>query len=242
MAPTLEAMSMKSINPATEEELASFEEHTPDQLEAALERAHRAAIDWRQRSFSERAGLMTQAASYLRDNKDRLARLISLEMGKPITEAVAEIEKCALNCDHYAEHADDYLAVEPHKTNASESYVRFQPLGVVLAIMPWNFPFWQAMRFAAPALMGGNVALLKHASNVPQCALAIEDVVRRAGFPEGAFTTLLIGSDAVARVLEDPRVAAATLTGSEGAGSRVASTAGRELKKTVLELGGSDPF
>jgi succinate-semialdehyde dehydrogenase/glutarate-semialdehyde dehydrogenase len=163
-------------------------------------------------------------------------------MGKPITEAMAEIEKCALNCDHYAEHAESYLAVEPHPTNAPESYVRFQPLGVVLAIMPWNFPFWQAIRFAAPALMGGNVAVLKHASNVPQCALAIERVFLEAGFPEGVFTTLLVGGSAVSSLIEDPRVAAVTLTGSSATGSSVASTAGRVLKKQVLELGGSDPF
>src|SRR5919201_180464 len=163
-------------------------------------------------------------------------------MGKPITEAVAEIEKCAWNCDHYAEHAEDYLRAEPHPTNASESYVRFQPLGVVLAIMPWNFPFWQAIRFAAPALMGGNVALLKHASNVPQCALAIEEMFREAGLPDGVFTTLLVGGSSVQRLIEDPRVAAVTLTGSSDTGSAVASAAGRVLKKQVLELGGSDPF
>jgi succinate-semialdehyde dehydrogenase/glutarate-semialdehyde dehydrogenase len=235
-------MSMKSINPATEEELATFEEHTPAQVSAALERATTAARDWRRRSFSERAGLMTQAATYLRDNKDRLGRLITLEMGKPITEAEAEIEKCAWNCDHYAEHAEQYLAAEPHPSNAAESYVRFQPLGMVLAIMPWNFPFWQALRFAAPALMGGNVALLKHASNVPQCALAIEEVFRESGFPEGVFTTLLVGGASVSSLIEDPRVAAVTLTGSSETGSAVASTAGRMLKKQVLELGGSDPF
>jgi succinate-semialdehyde dehydrogenase/glutarate-semialdehyde dehydrogenase len=235
-------MAMKSINPATEEELGSYDEHTPEQVSSALDRAVRAARDWRARSFTERAGFMTAAASYMRDNKDRLGRLITLEMGKPITEAVAEIEKCAWNCDHYAEHAEDYLRAESHPTNASESYVRFQPLGVVLAIMPWNFPFWQAMRFAAPALMGGNVAVLKHASNVPQCALAIEEIFRAAGCPEGVFTTLLVGGSSVQKLIEDPRVAAVTLTGSSDTGSAVASAAGRVLKKQVLELGGSDPF
>jgi succinate-semialdehyde dehydrogenase/glutarate-semialdehyde dehydrogenase len=233
---------MKSINPATEEELASFDEHTPEQVSAALDQAVQAARDWRGRSFTERAGFMTAAASYMRDNKEKLGQLISLEMGKPITEAVAEIEKCAWNCDHYAEHAEEYLRAEPHPTNAAESYVRFQPLGVVLAIMPWNFPFWQAIRFAAPALMGGNVAVLKHASNVPQCALAIEEIFRAAGCPEGVFTTLLVGGPSVQKLIEDPRVAAVTLTGSSDTGSAVASAAGRVLKKQVLELGGSDPF
>ena len=183
-----------------------------------------------------------RAAEILEDEKKSFARTMTLEMGKPINAAVQEAEKCAWVCRYYAENAERHLADEIVETNATKSFIRYQPLGVVLAVMPWNFPFWQVFRFAAPALMAGNVGLLKHASNVPQCALAIEDIFRRAGFMEGAFQTLLIGSDAVQTVLEDPRVAAATLTGSEPAGRSVASIAGRQIKKTVLELGGSDPF
>ena len=185
---------------------------------------------------------MLRAAEILESEKKDFARLMTLEMGKPINAAVQEAEKCAWVCRYYAENAERHLADEIVETNATKSYVHFQPLGVVLAVMPWNFPFWQVFRFAAPALMAGNVGLLKHSSNVPQCALAIEDIFRRAGFPEGAFQTLLIGSDLVQSVLEDPRVAAATLTGSEPAGRSVASIAGKQIKKTVLELGGSDPF
>jgi succinate-semialdehyde dehydrogenase/glutarate-semialdehyde dehydrogenase len=185
---------------------------------------------------------MMRAAEILETEKQALARTMTLEMGKPINAAVQEAEKCAWVCRYYAENAERHLADEVIETNATRSYVHFQSLGVVLAVMPWNFPFWQVFRFAAPALMAGNVGLLKHASNVPQCALAIEDIFRRAGFMEGAFQTLLTGSDAVQAVLEDPRVAAATLTGSEPAGRSVASIAGKQIKKTVLELGGSDPF
>ena len=186
--------------------------------------------------------MMLRAAEILENEKKEFARLMTIEMGKPIQAAVQETEKCAWVCRYYAEHAERHLADEIIETNATMSFVRFQPLGVVLAIMPWNFPFWQVFRFAAPALMAGNVGLLKHASNVPQCALAIEDIFRRAGFLDGAFQTLLIGSEEVQRVLEDPRVTAATLTGSEPAGRSVASIAGKQIKKTVLELGGSDPF
>src|SRR5436190_4172792 len=186
--------------------------------------------------------MMARAAEILETEKDNFAQLMTMEMGKPIKAAVSEAEKCAWVCRYYAENASQHLADKLADTDAKKSYVCFQPLGPVLAVMPWNFPFWQVLRFAAPALMAGNVGLLKHASNVPQCALAIEDIFRRAGFPEGVFQTLLIGSDQVPRVLDDPRVRAATLTGSEAAGSRVASEAGKQIKKTVLELGGSDPF
>ena len=186
--------------------------------------------------------MMLRAAEILESEKNELGKMMTLEMGKPIRAAIAEAEKCAWVCRYYAETAEKHLADEVVETNAKKSYVHFQPLGPVLAIMPWNFPFWQVFRFAAPALMAGNVGLLKHASNVPQCALAIEDIFTRAGFPQGAFQTLLIGSDAVENVLNDRRVAAATLTGSEPAGRSVASTAGKQIKKTVLELGGSDPF
>jgi succinate-semialdehyde dehydrogenase/glutarate-semialdehyde dehydrogenase len=186
--------------------------------------------------------MMTRAAEILEKEKHEFGRLMSIEMGKPLKAAVSEAEKCASVCRYYAENAERHLADQVVETNAKRSYVRFQPLGPVLAVMPWNFPFWQVFRFAAPALMAGNVGLLKHASNVPQCALAIEEIFRRAGFPEGAFQTLLLGSDKVESVLKDPRVVAATLTGSEPAGSSVAGIAGKQIKKTVLELGGSDPF
>ena len=235
-------MSIASINPATGEVLKNFEALTDQQLEEKLGRATEAFHAHRRTSFAERAVLMSKAAAILEAEKKDFARVMTLEMGKPINGAVSEAEKCALVCRYYAENAAMHLADEIVETNATRSFVRYQPLGVVLAVMPWNFPFWQVFRFAAPALMAGNVGLLKHASNVPQCALAIEDIFRRAGFSEGVFQTLLIGSDAVRKVLEDPRVAAATLTGSEPAGRSVASIAGNQIKKTVLELGGSDAF
>jgi succinate-semialdehyde dehydrogenase/glutarate-semialdehyde dehydrogenase len=235
-------MAIDSVNPATGETVASYDEMTPEQVGEALERAHRAFLDWRRVGFAERAALMHRAAGVLRERADEYARLMALEMGKPIAGGRAEAEKCAWVCDYYAEHAERFLADEPLASDAAKSLVAYEPLGVVLAVMPWNFPFWQVFRFAAPGLMAGNAGVLKHASNVFGCALAIEDVFRRAGFPDGLFRSLLIGSDAVGAVIEHPRVVAATLTGSTPAGRSVASTAGRVLKKTVLELGGSDPY
>jgi succinate-semialdehyde dehydrogenase/glutarate-semialdehyde dehydrogenase len=235
-------MPISSINPATGEVLQTFEALSGAQLEQKLVRAAEAFRAHRLTSFADRAEKMLRAAEILESEKKSLARTMTLEMGKPISAAVQEAEKCAWVCRYYAENAERHLGDEVVETNANRSYVRYQPLGVVLAVMPWNFPFWQVFRFAAPALMAGNVGLLKHASNVPQCALAIEDIFLRAGFDEGVFQTLLIGSDTVQQVLEDPRVAAATLTGSEPAGRSVAGIAGKQIKKTVLELGGSDPF
>ncbi|MEK6336768.1 MAG: NAD-dependent succinate-semialdehyde dehydrogenase [Acidobacteriota bacterium] len=235
-------MSIASINPATGKTLETFESLNEQQLEAKLQKASDAFRVHSRLSISDRAQLMLKAAEILESEKHEFARLMTLEMGKPIKSAVQEVEKCSWVCRYYAENGEQHLADEMVETNAATSYVSFEPLGVVLAIMPWNFPFWQVFRFAAPALIAGNVGLLKHASNVPQCALAIEDIFRRAGFPEGTFQTLLVESAEVQRVLEDPRVAAATLTGSEPAGRSVAGIAGKQIKKTVLELGGSDPF
>jgi len=235
-------MPIASINPSTGETLQTFEPLTVPQLEEKLEYAAKTFRTYRKTSFPERSRFMTQAAEILDSEKQEFARMMTIEMGKPVKAASQEVEKCAWVCRYYAETAQIHLADEIVETNARKSYVHYQPLGPVLAVMPWNFPFWQVFRFAAPALMAGNVGLLKHASNVPQCALAIADIFRRAGFPEGAFQTLLIGSDMVQAVLEDSRVAAATLTGSEPAGRSVAGIAGKQIKKTVLELGGSDPF
>ena len=235
-------MAIATVNPATGETLRTFEPLTDAQIEEKLEGAAGAFRDYRRAPFGERARMMTRAAEILEAEKDTFGHLMTTEMGKPIKAAREEAAKCAWVCRHYAETAEKFLADEVVETEAALSFVRYQPLGPVLAVMPWNFPFWQVFRFAAPALMAGNVGLLKHASNVPQCALAIEELLRRAGFPEGAFQTLLIESDRVRRVLDDPRVVAATLTGSEPAGSSVAGEAGKRIKKTVLELGGSDPF
>src|SRR5438034_8210742 len=235
-------MPIASINPATGETLRTFEQLSGQQIDEKLQRAFETFQSYRRTSFGERVPLMMRAAEILDSEKEDFARLMTIEMGKPIKSAVQEAEKCAWVCRYYGENAERHLADEVIETNATKSFVRFQPLGAVLAVMPWNFPFWQVFRFAAPALMAGNVGLLKHASNVPQCALAIEDIFRRAGFPEGTFQTLLIGSESVQRVLDDSRVVAATLTGSEPAGRNVASLAGKQIKKTVLELGGSDPF
>ena len=240
------AGTLRSVNPATGEELASYPEHTPGDLDAALAGADAAQRAWATTSFAERRRCLEAAARLLREGRDEYARLMTLEMGKPIAEAVAEVDKCALSCDFYAAQAEGFLADEPVQTDALSSYVAYQPLGVVLAIMPWNFPLWQVLRFAAPALMAGNGALLKHSPNVPGCALAVQELFARAGFPPGLFRTLLVADasvgEATGRLLGDPRVAAVTLTGSERAGAAVGATAGRALKKCVLELGGSDPF
>jgi succinate-semialdehyde dehydrogenase/glutarate-semialdehyde dehydrogenase len=235
-------MPIASINPATGETIKTFDSLSESQINEKLQRASDTFRAYRRTTFDDREPMMRRAAEILETEKQNFARLMTTEMGKPIKGAVGEVEKCAWVCRYYGETAKHHLADAVVETNASRSYVRFQPLGPVLAVMPWNFPFWQVFRFAAPALMAGNVGLLKHASNVPQCALAIEDILRRAGFPNGAFQTLLIGSDAVKRILTDSRVVAATLTGSEPAGRSVASIAGNQIKKTVLELGGSDPF
>ncbi|WP_230532101.1 NAD-dependent succinate-semialdehyde dehydrogenase [Microvirga roseola] len=231
-----------SINPATGETLRSFDEHGPDDIARALDEAARAQRAWAEIPVSERVRVLSKAAQVLRARKAEFGALITAEMGKPILEAEAEVEKCAWNCEFYAEKAEEFLAPEIIPSNATESAVVFDPLGVVLAIMPWNYPFWQLFRFLAPAVAAGNGAILKHASNVPQCALAIEEVLREAGTPEGLFRTLLISPSAVEGLIADPRIAAVTLTGSTEVGSLVASQAGSHIKKQVLELGGSDPF
>jgi succinate-semialdehyde dehydrogenase/glutarate-semialdehyde dehydrogenase len=235
-------MSIQSINPATGEILDTFTETSAADLERIVAAAHAAFLAWREVPFATRAEPMRRAAEILRGRRAELARTMALEMGKPIAQGEAEVDKCAWTCEFYADQAATYLRPQPRETDASLSYVRFDPLGLILAVMPWNFPFWQVFRFAAPALMAGNAGLLKHASNVPRCALQIEEVFREAGFPRGLFATALLPSRAVAGLIADPRIAAVTLTGSDHAGSQVAERAGRELKKTVLELGGSDPF
>ena len=235
-------MTIATTNPFTGQTLKTFAPHTPDEVEARLERAVEGFETLRSLSRVDRAALLRRAADVTEARQEDMARLMVLEMGKPITQARAEAAKCAWVCRHYADHADDYLADEHVGTDARESFRRYLPLGPVLAVMPWNFPFWQVYRFAAPALAAGNAGLLKHASNVPQCALMIEDIFAAAGFPEGAFQTLLIGSEEVEAVLRDTRVRAATVTGSEPAGSAVARTCGELIKPTVLELGGSDAF
>jgi succinate-semialdehyde dehydrogenase/glutarate-semialdehyde dehydrogenase len=235
-------MGIATINPATGKTIQEFDALAEEAIAQKLTLAQQTFEQYRHTSFAQRATWMNAAAQVLTDRREEFGRLMTLEMGKPIGSAIAEVEKSAWVCRYYAEHAEQFLQDAPIQTDASYSAVRYQPLGAVLAVMPWNFPFWQVFRFAAPALMAGNVGLLKHASNVPQCALVIEEVFRQAGFPEGAFQTLLIGANQVAQVIADPRVKAATLTGSEPAGASLASTAGNLLKKTVLELGGSDPF
>ena len=238
-------MPIATINPATGEVLKTYEPMSPDQIGAAIGRAAEGFRTLTGTSFASRTGWMRAAADLLDAERDEIARTMVTEMGKTYPAAKAEVTKCAGACRFYADHAEEFLADEPRDATAvqaSQAYVRYQPLGPVLAVMPWNFPLWQVIRFAAPALMAGNVGLLKHASNVPQTALYLDELFVRAGFPAGAFQTLLVGSDAVERILTDPRVRAATLTGSEAAGRSVAAIAGREVKKTVLELGGSDPF
>ncbi len=235
-------MAIASINPATGQVIKTFEPLSDAQIEVKLQKAADAFSSYRKVPFVERARMMLKASAILESEKETFARMMTTEMGKTFRSAVDEAVKCALVCRYYAENAERYLADEVVETTASRSYIRYQPLGPVLAVMPWNFPFWQVLRFAAPALMAGNVGLLKHASIVPQCALMIEDLFHRAGFPEGAFQTLLIGSQKVDKILGDPRVMAATLTGSEGAGIEVGVGAAKRIKKVVLELGGSDPF
>ena len=235
-------MAIATINPATGAVLKTFQPLSDSEIEAKLALAAGTFPKFRGLSFAERAAMMMRAADILEGEKEDFARLMTTEMGKTFRSAVDEAVKCAWACRYYAENAEHFLADEVVDTNAKRSYIRYQPLGVVLAVMPWNFPFWQVFRFIAPSLMAGNVGLLKHASNVPQCALKIEEIMRRSGFPDGTFQTLLIGSKQVETVLGDQRVAAATLTGSEGAGVEVGVSAARRIKKVVLELGGSDPF
>src|SRR5580692_4049587 len=233
-------MAIATINPATGEVLRTFEPLSDSQIEQKLQLGSSAFSTYRKSSFADRAKWMNKAADILENDKEIFGRMMTTEMGKTFRSAVDEAVKCAWVCRYYAENAERFLADEEVETPAKRSYIRYQPLGPILAVMPWNFPFWQVFRFVAPALMAGNTGLLKHASNVPQCALKIEEILRRAGFPEGVFQTLLIGSNKVDRILGDPRVVAATLTGSEGAGIEVGIAAAKRIKKVVLELGGSD--
>ncbi|NEO75486.1 MULTISPECIES: NAD-dependent succinate-semialdehyde dehydrogenase [Moorena] len=235
-------MGIATVNPATGETIKTFEPESPSSIATKLTVAQEAFEQYCQTSMEQRAEWLNAAAEIVERDRLKFGQLMTTEMGKPLKSAIAEAQKCGLVCRYYAEHAAEFLADVPASTDATQSFVRYQPLGVILAVMPWNFPFWQVFRFAAPALMAGNVGLLKHASNVPQCALALEQIFAEAGFPEGVFQTLLIGADQVEAVIQDPRVKAATLTGSELAGAALAAAAGTQIKKTVLELGGSDPF
>ncbi|MEM8830524.1 MAG: NAD-dependent succinate-semialdehyde dehydrogenase [Cyanobacteria bacterium P01_G01_bin.19] len=235
-------MAIATINPATGKTLKTFAPLTEAEIESKLALAQSTYEEYRQSTFALRSQWLNNAADILEQDVDKFAQIMTMEMGKTYQSAIAEVKKCALVCRFYAEKAPEFLANVPIDSDAGESYVAYQPLGVILAVMPWNFPFWQVFRFAAPALMAGNVGVLKHASNVPQCALAIEEIFNRAGFPQGAFQTLLIGASQVKAIVEDERVKAATLTGSEPAGKALAATAGQQIKKVVLELGGSDPF
>lgn len=238
----VDKMAIQTINPATNEIIKTFEAHSSTEVEQKLQAAEKAFQQWKQTSFEERARHMVRCAEVLEQEAEKYGRIITLEMGKPIKDSIAEVRKCAKACRYYAEHAEEFLKDEEVASDASRSLIAYEPLGVVLAVMPWNFPFWQVFRFLAPALMAGNVGVLKHASNVPQCALAIEEIIHKAGFPKDVFHTLLVESKAVDAIIENPIVKAVTLTGSEGAGSKVAEKAGSQIKKTVLELGGSDPF
>lgn len=237
-----QGMAIETINPTTGERLAMYETFTPERVDRALTRAKEVARQWRRTSFEERRAGLRALAGILRSQRDALALLATQEMGKPVIEARAEVEKAAVGCEYYAEHGEHFLAPEVVETNARESFVAYRPLGVVLAIMPWNFPYWQVLRAAAPIIMAGNTMVLKHASNVTGCALALERVLREAGFPEGVFQALILPGSGLEPVIRDERIAAVTLTGSEETGSAVAAIAGRALKKLVLELGGSDPF
>ncbi len=233
---------MKSINPFTGKTIKEYKEHSSEEIQIQIDKSHQAYLNWKKTGFEERTWLMTKVAQILRNKSEEYAELMMNEMGKLFRSGKAEAEKCAWVCDYYANNAKKFLEPEIVETDASESYISFQSIGIVLAVMPWNFPFWQVFRFAAPALMAGNVGILKHASNVPGCALAIEDIFRQAGFPENAFQALLIGSDKVNEVIENPLIKAVILTGSTLAGKSVAKKAGEMLKKSVLELGGSDPY
>src|SRR6202047_1999156 len=235
-------MAIATINPATGETIKTFEALTDSQVDQKIERAAKVFPAFHKLPFAERARMMIKAAEILENEKQSLGRLMTTEMGKTLRSAEEEAVKCAWGCRYYAEHAERFLADEIVETPASRSFVRYQPLGIILVVMPWNYPFWQVFRFIAPGLMAGNVGLLKHASNVPQCALKIEEILLRAGFPPGAFQALLIGSEKVDQILDDSRIAAATLTGSEEAGIKVGAGAAKRVKKVVLELGGSDPF
>src|SRR2546429_2128994 len=234
-------MAIATVDPNTGNTIRTFQPHTDAQLEEKLARAVVGARLQRELPIAERAKRMARAAEILHVRREELGRLMTLEMGKLKNAALAEVDKCAVGCRYYAENGPAFMADELVKSDATRSMIRYQPLGVVLAVMPWNFPLWQVFRFAAPGLVAGNAALLKHASNVPQCALAIEDVFRAAGFPDGAFQTLLIEGSRASKLLDDPRIAAATLTGSEGAGRSIGEAAGRNIKKGGLELGGADP-
>lgn len=235
-------MAIQSINPATGEMLKTYEPFPEQEVQKSLSLGRDAFSRWSRTSYAERASFLMKAAQELKENKEVYAKLITLEMGKPITQSYAEIEKCALVCEYYAKNGERFLADDPVETEYKKSYAHFQPLGVVLLVMPWNFPFWQVFRAAAPALMAGNTIVLKHASNVPQNSLAIEDIFTKAGFPEHVFKTLLVEGSNMERVIADQRISAVSLTGGTIAGQRIAATAGKYLKKTVMELGGSDPF
>lgn len=233
---------MKSINPSDMSVLNEFEQHTDKEVNALVEEASQAFQTWRNLSFDERGEYFVRAASALRERSDEWAKLMTREMGKPLREAKSEVEKCAWVCEYYAKNTAQFLADQTIETDAGESYVRYQPLGTILAVMPWNFPFWQVFRFAAPTLMAGNTGVLKHAENVPQCALAIEEIFLEAGFPEGVFHTLLVDRSGVPDLMADSRIRGVSLTGSVGAGRAVGELAGKHLKPSLLELGGSDPF